>query len=322
MKRYLTLLKREYWEYRALAWLPIAMFISMVAVLAPILTLAVCINLNACQDGSIFSFFYTHFINDLGDPDYVKRGASIDNALFLIWRIVACFIGVLTIGYLIESLYTDRKDRSILFWKSLPVSDTETVLTKVVTAAGVMPCFAFTLALVLGMFFLSLLSFLVWIKGGEPMTQVWGPAEPMAVFGKLLLTIPINFVWALPGVGMLLMSSSYARSKTTRTIPIAALALIGVILTYLQIPNLPSALYWRHIFDRLAFGLIPEYWGLLMDQSTTSRNLFGPSLSLENLSHFSKQILISTETWIGAVVGAAFIAAAIYFRRRGELTAD
>ena len=55
--------------------------------------------------------------------------------------------------YLLDSLLAERKDRSILFWKSLPVSDTEVVLSKLLTAAVVVPLFVLVVSSVLQVLF-------------------------------------------------------------------------------------------------------------------------------------------------------------------------
>ena len=55
--------------------------------------------------------------------------------------------------YLLDSLLAERKDRSILFWKSLPVSDTEVVLSKLLTAAVVVPLFVLVVSAVLQVLF-------------------------------------------------------------------------------------------------------------------------------------------------------------------------
>ena len=39
-------------------------------------------------------------------------------------------MGIVGFFYCIDSLYADRRDRCVLFWKSLPLSDAETVLSK------------------------------------------------------------------------------------------------------------------------------------------------------------------------------------------------
>ena len=56
-------------------------------------------------------------------------------------------MGVIAFFYAIDSLYADRRDRSVLFWKSLPLSDAETVLSKFTVAIVVIPLVALVGAL-------------------------------------------------------------------------------------------------------------------------------------------------------------------------------
>lgn len=82
--------------------------------------------------------------------------------------------------YCTGALYDDRRDRSILFWKSLPLSDTQTVLSKALSALLVAPIIA-VIASVLTMFgFMAILSVIVMTHGGNPLTLIWGPASPLA----------------------------------------------------------------------------------------------------------------------------------------------
>ena len=55
-------------------------------------------------------------------------------------------LGFVVFFYCLGSLYDERKDRSVLFWKSLPVSDRDTVLSKALSALVVAP----TLAIAVG----------------------------------------------------------------------------------------------------------------------------------------------------------------------------
>ena len=79
-------------------------------------------------------------------------------------------------------LYDDRKDRSVLFWKSLPISDRDTVLSKVLSADADGPASSRSSRRSLTMFgFLMVLSLVVLLHGGNPFTLLWGPASPLKV---------------------------------------------------------------------------------------------------------------------------------------------
>jgi ABC-2 type transport system permease protein len=64
---------------------------------------------------------------------------------------------IVAIFYCLDALYGERRDRSILFWKSLPVSDLITVLSKAIVPIFILPVvsFAITVAVWLIMLVLS-----------------------------------------------------------------------------------------------------------------------------------------------------------------------
>src|SRR5437660_7568701 len=79
----------------------------------------------------------------LDDP--VKQRAAIEatyDAAAMMMIFVVFIVGVF---YCLDALHGERRDRSILFWKSLPVSDLTTVLSKAIIPLAVLPAIAFAL---------------------------------------------------------------------------------------------------------------------------------------------------------------------------------
>ena len=125
------------------------------------------------------------------------------------------FIGVFFVlfFYLLGALYDDRRDRSVLFWKSLPVSDTATVASKALAAMVVAPVIAFVV--VVGR--LHRLPPAGHALGRRARTQRACPpiaaSHPLGMLWRLVLTLPISALWAVPTIGWLLFWSAYVRSK-------------------------------------------------------------------------------------------------------------
>jgi ABC-2 type transport system permease protein len=235
------------------------------------------------------------------------------------------FILVATVFfYCLGAMYDERRDRSILFWKSLPVSDGMTVLSKAVTALCVAPLITMALATVtsLAMLLIGAIGMaLAGINlGGALLVSPDLYLQPLRLLGLL----PVYVVWALPTVGWLLLCSSFARSKPflwAVALPIMA----GVLNSWfglLKTMTLTSTWFWQNIVGRLLLSIIPGSW---MDADTL-RNTFeragedvriemGPRLdggfTLDAIGH----ALASPSMLIGIVAGAAMIAAAVYFRR-------
>src|SRR5215475_3939399 len=103
---YSWLIRRELWERRTI-WLVPAVIGGIVTLLA------------------VFGRFQF-----LAEDAPVPAWSLLPYLLSLIFYLVA--VGIASL-YFLDCLYEDRRDRSILFWKSLPVSDTDTVLSKLLT---------------------------------------------------------------------------------------------------------------------------------------------------------------------------------------------
>jgi len=115
--------------------------------------------------------------------------------------------------FLLGSLYDDRKDGSILFWKSLPVSDTQTVLSKLATATIVAPLI-FTAGLIIShLVFFVLTSILLLLHGVNPFTILWSTINYFPNWGAFLVGCLAQAMWALPVYGWLLFSSSFSKRR-------------------------------------------------------------------------------------------------------------
>ena len=132
--------------------------------------------------------------------------------LFMILAIP--FMGVLYIValiYLINTLYQDRRELSILFWQSMPVSNLKTVLSKIVTIAVVAPLFYIAILFVLylvGMVWVAILglSYDVQIAGLGYMF--------LAAVVSLILVYLSAFttaLWLMPSIGCLLRFSAFSK---------------------------------------------------------------------------------------------------------------
>ncbi len=135
--KYLILVRRELWESRAL-WL------------APLIAAGLVIA--AAAFGQLGIGPGAVEINGSGLAAAMNQ-AQVANAGAIGMAAVAGFLtavsGIVIFVYLLDCLFAERKDRSILFWKSLPVSDAETVLSKFLVAMVVIPALVLLLALVL-----------------------------------------------------------------------------------------------------------------------------------------------------------------------------
>src|SRR5690606_7712994 len=109
--------------------------------------------------------------------DLAQVGPAIDLALLSMGGLLHTVLFFVLFFYLLGALYDDRRDRSVLFWKSLPISDTATVASKVITAMLVAPLLTFVGVIVLQLAVLVIVSVYVMAYGINPLTVIWGPAS-------------------------------------------------------------------------------------------------------------------------------------------------
>jgi ABC-2 type transport system permease protein len=317
MNTFTWLLKREYWEHRGgFQWAPLI----AAGVVLLVFTIAVITGLsNLHIDGHLVNGVRIGDMAEAMTPEQkLQLGAGLDVGLFFSAAPVAITLAIVTFFYLLGSLYDDRRDRSILFWKSLPVSDLETVMSKVVAATVIAPVLALGAALALMLGMLILFSLLVAFYGMNPFTVIWANASPLSVVGKIALLIPLNAIWALPTIGWLMLCSAFAKRVPflwATLLPVAVGTCVSIFdaVTNLRIPN---DWFWEHIVGRILFSILPGSW---MDFENMDRKMDGadgPQVILNSINLDTILAPLSgANLWIGAAAGVGMIAIAVWLRR-------
>ena len=329
--KFKLLLKREFWEHKGgFFWAPIwAGGISLVLTLMALVVAEVAgrravasgkmqidgdININGLDLSALTSQM------DAGDLQKLAGGIDISAVMSSAWPMVV--LAFVVFFYCLGSLYDERKDRSVLFWKSLPVSDRDTVLSKAASALLVAPLIAVGVAIACMFGFLLLLSTFVLLHNGNPMTLVWGPGNPLQLAGSMLATIPVYALWALPTVGWLLLCSAWSKSKPflwAIMLPVFS----GIFISWFDIMNLfdlESGWFWKNIVARGLLSAVPGTWfdvahinNAHITSSEAARQIESVHQLLSLKTTYS--VLLTPQLWIGAVVGAAMIYGAIRLRR-------
>lgn len=310
------LVKREYWENRGgFLWTPI--WISGVMLVLTLLGIILAEVARAKMNVS-GGIPWNTIADKLSAGDYVQAGNGLDAAYMALAGLLCVGMFFVLFFYLLGALYDDRRDRSVLFWKSLPVSDTATVLSKVAAAALLAPLLAFAVATVAYVAVLILVC--VWgaMHGINPLPAI-AASHTLGMFGRMLLTIPVDAVYALPTIGWLLFWSAYARSKPflwAVLVPVFAF-IANSWIGLMGLPNLGREFLLKEVIARLLFGIMPGSW---MRESfpyfSGDRTSFEDGGLLEVLSPANVYSAFATPgIWIGAIVGIALIAAASWLRR-------
>jgi ABC-2 type transport system permease protein len=319
------LLKREFWEHKGgFFWAPlvaggISLLLTILAIIFGEITARRAMADGKLQiDGDVIinGLDLGALSGRLGPEDMVKLGQGIDLSLFVASSWPFIVLGFVVFFYCLGALYDDRKDRSVLFWKSLPISDRDTVVSKGISALLVAPLLALAASLITMIGFMLVLSVVVMLHGGNPITLMWGPGSPLSVVGAFLIGIPVYALWALPTAGWLLLCSAWARSKPflwAIMIPVFS----GIFVSWFDITklfDLDSSWYWKHIVGRMLLSTFPG--SDLLYQDGFGKGPGDVAGSLHQISaSTAMQSLATPEIWIGAVAGLVMIYGAIRLRR-------
>lgn len=211
---------------------------------------------------------------------------------------------LVAVFYCLGALHNERRDRSILFWKSLPVPDLTTVASKALVPLAIMPPVAFVVALAtqLVMAVMHLAALAAHGKGPE---VVW--SLPLGQLSLILVYALVAMsAWWAPIYAWLLLVGGWARRAPFlwAVLPPLLLALAEQIAFHTKYVS-------DLIGDRLTGGLgaafvVPAN-GSFKALSTAPNGW----LPVPDPAKF----LSTPGLWAGLVVAAALLAAAVWARR-------
>jgi hypothetical protein len=162
------------------------------------------------------------------DKDTAGALNPILNALhsFMILVLLA-----VTINYLLGSLYNDRKDRSVLFWKSMPVSDTEEVAAKLLVAFVAAPTIYIVASWLIQLITTALSMLLVWRLGMDPNETIADKIDIMPLLVNPVAGWIITALWIAPLYAWVMLASAGAKRSPfmLAVAPVIALALLEKI---------------------------------------------------------------------------------------------
>jgi len=320
-RRLLMLLRREMWEHRgSLLWTPLIVGGST-ALLMLLGVVLIEININnqpVRLDSIVFNGVSLEMLLNPGSYADARllqgMRAGANQSLLIATTPVFITLAFTVFFYCLGALYDDRRDRSVLFWTSLPVPETDTVLSKLLTATVLAPAVAVLVAIAVMGACLLAQALLVLRLGGQPLPLLWLISNPFRLALTQLTAIPVYALWALPAVGWLLMCSAFARSKPflwAVMLPVLLGLFVGALNQMGLIDfNLWAA--WRDVILRPFAHLFPIIltWLELPAGVRWENALIDPGHLWRSLAQ--------AQVWIGAVTGAAMIAAAIALRRWRE----
>lgn len=301
------LLEREFWEHKGgFLWAPL---VAGAIALALGIMVAIWATVTGRQRGTTIEMPDTARVPEL-------LGAAGDMALLSGVGIAALILGFVVFFYALGSLYDDRKDRSVLFWKSMPVSDTATVASKVAWAAVLAPMLAIAIGLVIGLGMWLLGMATTTVNGLSGASGILTHSHLFRITGQVLAMIPVYALWALPAIGWLMLCSAAARTKPflwAVMIPVLACTMISMFSAMLGVGGNVDDV-WYAVAYRGLLSVFPGTWLPTLDSRL--EQLDGPQdlpAAFGAITGFD--VLGTMDLWIGVAVGVVMIAAAIRLRR-------
>lgn len=284
--------QRMYWLVRRELWENRAIYIAPLAVAALILVGFLISAAHLPQTMRAAMELDPMRQRELVEQPYTFAALLIMGTTFLV-----------SIFYCLEALHGERRDRGILFWKSMPVSDVDTVLSKASIPLLLLPLLTFAITIATQVLML-LISAVALVGRGPGIAGLWANLPLFQMSAMLLFhLVAMHGLWYAPFYGWMLLVSSWARRAPFlwAVLPLLAIGVVEKI-----------AFGTTHFAAMLAyrFGGDPDGGGFPAD-----------SMSMEPLTHLGiGRFLASPGLWVGLAVAAAFLAGAVWMRRnRGPI---
>lgn len=245
MNRLLALVRREYQENRiAFKVTPIALFgLYMAGAAMALIT---------------FSHFDNEFstmkeaVRFIAQSDVEIRSQAVWLGNLASSTFFTFVMGIVVFFYLLGSLYDDRKDRSILFWKSLPASDTLTIVSKLLTAMVLVPLIFWVAFVVTQLALYLIASLTVLLAGENPWPVILSVANPFKAWGLVLASWISHAIWSLPLYGWLMLVSAFSPRLPLlfALIPPAVIAVLQIWIDFLR----------TFTFEANLGGILWQWW--------------------------------------------------------------
>ncbi len=299
INHHIALIKREIWEHRSI-WVTPAAIASIVS-LGVLAMLVFASGYAAELDVAIFGAQ-----NIAGDAE--RKAALTGFFLGTSWIFVIA-LAILTVFYSLDSLYAERKDKSILFWRSLPVTDAETVVSKLITAVFVLP--TVTVLGIIGTHLINLIVTSIWVsmKGADGGALIWGSVALFDNWAAAFIVVIATGIWMSPFIGWFLLVSAY-----TKRSPLLMAFLPLILIGLLEPIILRTHMFAENVLAR-GDGL-PIFRTVDVDRFFDEEEWRLGDGATSLLQHLDvAQFLTSSGTWAGIVVCGLLSMAAIYVRR-------
>lgn len=272
--------RREIWENRSLY-------------IAPLIVAAVVLF------GTFLSIAST--ASDARKLDPVKQRRAITQPYHMAPAPVMLATFIVGVFYALDALYGERRDRSVLFWKSLPVSDWTTVLSKALIPIAVLPLIALIVGMVTQLIVL-MMSTMIFAGSGVSPAPLWASARPFREPLTQIYGLTIHSLWFAPIYAWMLLVSAWAKRATFlwAFLPWFALA---------AMEHVAGGGYIGNMLQYRVIGAMGEAWAV-------SPKSGQPIIGLSTITPWN--FLTSAGLWVGLIFAAICLVLAVKLRRRRE----
>lgn len=293
-------IKKELWEFNGmLKWVPITL--AGVFIFIPLLSLI----LNGIDTQAMLAELKV-IVAEVEKLTELQQSSRMSEIFFV--GAIALFTPFIAIGFIVQvyyfvtCLFDERRDQSVMFWRSLPVSDEMTITSKLLTGAFVIPVIFFSAAtmLMVLMVVLGIVASVILSLGFD--ISLWGmfaSANILSGVGYIWLTLVPIAIWLLPLYSWLMLASVYANKAPFlwAVLPIVALLVIeGIVVHYL------------HLSEPFFGHFIVDYF------SITPENLMNVTVEQEKSRSTALLLLIEQIDYRTVLVSAGLLFATYWFR--------
>ena len=307
MKQFSILLRREFWEHRNMfIVLPGVIGSFMILVMVGLFVSSGFTSINAhvsisgdneskewridadqeSMDQTIG--FMLSNLRHMSEAERERNLSKVFNAMSAPFFIVLI---VVVLFYLLGTLYEDRKDRSILFWKSMPVSDVTTVSMKLFTGLVAVPGVYLACVAIVQVMLLLMASLAALGHDVEIFKMLWVPSNLISLWLTDIAYLLVQAIWSLPLYGWMLLVSAFAKS-----VPLVWFLGAPIVISIIEYMVFSSNMIRNWMFEHGSPTPHPS------------------GLQIADLTPY----LASLDTFIGLLVGVGFIGGAIWLRGKGD----
>ena len=311
MNRLIALIRREYWENKG-AFRTTPLVIGGIYIAFLLMSIFTTTHI----DSDLYTF--REAVRVMGEQPEALRGSIMYQGMLGSSVLFTVDMSFVVFFYLLGSLYDDRKDRSILFWKSLPASDTLTIASKLITAMVLAPL-TFLIVMILTHIIMALIgSLMVLSADANPWTLFLSVVNPLKAWAMIAASWFAQSIWALPVYGWLLLVSAFAPRVPLlfATLPPLIFAILQTWIEFLRTFTLKNnivGVIGNWLFNSPAILTAEVHDGngeIALGVPLTET--FDHAVTLANIL----DRLFSVQMLAGLAIAAVFLAGALWLRHR------